>query len=271
MVTYLASLVALTAALAGAGPDPSPLGSFETPADLTPQGKIDELVFAGLKQLGIRAGQLVLRRRVRPPRLSGRDRHAAHGGGGPAVSARITTPNKRARADRPPAGAGRVCRLLGDEVERSAAGQGGVPHQPVAQRGAGLSPLDPRPASGRTCPTTGSSARCSPPAAAISACRQVNFYRAMQSREPQAMAQAVALTLHGRAGREMAEGAIGRHGGLLLPGRLQDTRRNGKRRSSSSIPARPRPRPACRAVFPDGTPVQALRRTRTRARSLPIG
>ena len=58
MVTYLASLVALTAALTGAAPDPSAAGSFETHAEPTAHGKIDELVFASQKRLGLRPAAL---------------------------------------------------------------------------------------------------------------------------------------------------------------------------------------------------------------------
>ncbi len=119
-----------------------PSSSFETPADLTPQGKIDELVFASLKRLGIRPANLcsdgVFVRRVYldvigtlPTAEEARQFLADH------------DPNKRSCADRPPVGAEGVCRLLGDEVERSAAGQGGVPHQALAPGGAGLSSLDP--------------------------------------------------------------------------------------------------------------------------------
>ena len=82
-------------------------------------------------------------------------------------------------------------------MERPAAGQGRVPHQPLAQRGAGLSPLDPRRASRENKPydqfvrelltASGSNFRVPP----------VNFYRAMQSQEPQAIAQTVALTFMG--------------------------------------------------------------------------
>jgi hypothetical protein len=45
--------VILATVLAGADATPSRRNTFEGPADLTPQGKIDELVFARLKQLGI--------------------------------------------------------------------------------------------------------------------------------------------------------------------------------------------------------------------------
>ena len=51
MATSLISAVVLIAALAGAAPNSAPAGTFESPADLAPQGKIDELVFQRLKQL----------------------------------------------------------------------------------------------------------------------------------------------------------------------------------------------------------------------------
>ena len=50
---------------------------------------------------------------------------------------------------------------------------------------------------------------------------QVNFYRAVQSREPQALAQAVALYVHGRAAGELAPAALVGHGRLLLADRVQ--------------------------------------------------
>ena len=50
--------VVLTAALAGAGAERAFVPLFESRADLTPQGKIDELVFARLKQLNIQPANL---------------------------------------------------------------------------------------------------------------------------------------------------------------------------------------------------------------------
>jgi hypothetical protein len=68
MVISLISAVFLTAALAGAGTERTFAPTFESHADLTPQGKIDELVFGKLKQLGIQPANLcsdgVLVRRV---------------------------------------------------------------------------------------------------------------------------------------------------------------------------------------------------------------
>ena len=46
------------AALAAAGAERTSAGPFESRADPTPQGKIDELVFASLKQLGIQPASL---------------------------------------------------------------------------------------------------------------------------------------------------------------------------------------------------------------------
>ena len=89
---------------------------------------------------------------------------------------------------------------------------------------------------------------------------QVNFYRALQSKEPKAIAQAVALAFMGVRAEKWPERAIGGHGRLLLAGRVQADAANGRKRSSSSTLARRspfrgavglvrRPPPA----FPDGT------------------
>ena len=213
--------------------DGTAAGPFEGSAVSTPQGRIDELVFGRLKQLGIQPAHLcsdaVFVRRVYLDVIgtlpTAQEAQDVPGGPGPEQ-----TP----RPDRPPAGAGGVRRLLGDEVERPAAGQGGVPHQPLAQRGAGLSPLDPHVASRRTCPTTGSSARCSPPAAAISACRQVNFYRAVQSQRAAGHRPGRGPDVHGRRGPRS-----GRRTGWPAwrpssPRSATSRPRNGRKRSSSS-------------------------------------
>ena len=57
MIPAIAALV-LTAALAGAGAERAFVPIFESRADLTPQGKIDELVFARLRQLNIQPANL---------------------------------------------------------------------------------------------------------------------------------------------------------------------------------------------------------------------
>ena len=49
---------------------------------------------------------------------------------------------------------------------------------------------------------------------------QVNFYRAVQSREPQGIAQAVALTFMGMRADKWPKERLAGHGGLLLAGRL---------------------------------------------------
>ena len=104
----------------------------------------------------------------------------------------------------------------------------------------------------------------------------VNFYRAMQSREPPAIAQAVALTFMGDAGREVAEGAAGRHGGLLLAGRLQVHRRvEGGDRLLRSRQGRTPTAPVTASAAHGGLsrrhPGPAVARPATRARSSPIG
>jgi len=58
MKTPLISAVFLTAALVCTGAGQTPVRPYESPADLTPQGKIDQLVFARWKQLGIQPANL---------------------------------------------------------------------------------------------------------------------------------------------------------------------------------------------------------------------
>ena len=95
----------------------------------------------------------------------------------------------------------------------------------------------------------------------------VNFYRALQSREPQAIAQAVALTFMGtRAEKWPKERWPACR--PSSPRSATRARTSGKRRSSSSTPAsRARRR---RASFPTA-PGCSFPRTAIRARSLPIG
>lgn len=54
----LASVVVFTAALAGAGPPKTSSPTFESQADLLPQGKIDKFVFGSLRRLSIRPANL---------------------------------------------------------------------------------------------------------------------------------------------------------------------------------------------------------------------
>jgi len=58
METTLISTVVLIAALAATDPEPTRQSIYESPADPTPRGKIDELVFGQLKQLGIAPARL---------------------------------------------------------------------------------------------------------------------------------------------------------------------------------------------------------------------
>ncbi|NUQ65856.1 MAG: DUF1549 domain-containing protein, partial [Pirellulales bacterium] len=58
MHSSLISAVILLAALSGTGTDSSPTGIFEIQSDLAPQSRIDELVFERLKQIGIEPANL---------------------------------------------------------------------------------------------------------------------------------------------------------------------------------------------------------------------
>ena len=58
MKTVAILMVALTAAFSAMGAESAPVRPFESTADLTPQGKIDELVFDRLKSLGIQPAYL---------------------------------------------------------------------------------------------------------------------------------------------------------------------------------------------------------------------
>ena len=125
----------------------------------------------------------------------------------------------------------------------------------------------------------------------------VNFYRAIQNRTPEGIADGRGLDVHGNAGRCLAEGPAGGHGGLLLADRLQahagvegGTRflgslsTGGTGRDRVAGPARPRlraqhgrppvpgrsPRRRWRPCFPTG-PRSSCRPTAIRGRSSPIG
>ncbi len=195
MMTYLTSLVALTAALAGAGPAQSPANSFETPAALTPQGKIDELVFSNWKRLAIRPANLcsegVFVRRVYldvigtlPTAEEARQFLADRG------------PNKRSAL---------IDRLLerkefadywamkwGDLLRVKA--EFPIRLWPLAAEAyhrwlrTAIRENMPYDRFARELLTESGSNFCVP---------QVNFYRAMQNREPSGIAQAVALTFMG--------------------------------------------------------------------------
>jgi len=58
MKTVAILIVVLTAAFSAIGAERAPVRPFESTADLTPEGKIDELVFDRLKGLGIQPAYL---------------------------------------------------------------------------------------------------------------------------------------------------------------------------------------------------------------------
>ena len=271
MATSSILAVVVAAALAAAGTEETGVTPFESPADLTPQGKIDELVFARLKQLGIQPARLCSDARVCPPRLSGRHRHAADRRRRRRQFLADRRPRQTPRLDRPAAGARRVCRLLGHEVERSAADQGRVPHQPLAQCGAGLSPLDSHLHPGEPALRPVSSASCSPPAAAISACRQVNFYRAVQSQDAAGHRPGRGPDVHGRAGGEMAEGPLAGMAAFFSQIGYKSTARmeGGDRFLRSAAKAQAAGAP--RSDLSRRHAGHGSRRTRTRARCSPTG
>ena len=107
----------------------------------------------------------------------------------------------------------------------------------------------------------------------------VNFYRAMQSREPAGIAQAVALDLHGHAGRQWPENELAGHGGLLLARSATNPPPSGRRKSSSSIPQRRMRRASSRAtssrtarrrdIAAGSRPARGLRRLADRRRRIP--
>ena len=252
---------------------------YENSAPSAPQSRIDELVFGRLKQLGIQPANLcsdaVFVRRVYldvigtlPTAQEAREFLADQ------------DPEQAQRPDRSPAGAGGVRRLLGDEVERPAAGQVGVPDQPLAQRGAGVSPLDSDLHQGEH------ALRPVRPGDAHGQRQQLP--RAPGQLLPGRPEQGAAghrpgrgADVHGSAGGELAEGATGRTWRSSSRRSATSPPANGKKRSSSSIPTRPATTadvqpPA--AIFPDGTTVQlsagpgparGLRRLADRRRRIP--
>jgi len=94
----------------------------------------------------------------------------------------------------------------------------------------------------------------------------VNFYRAIQGREPSVIAGAVALTFMGVRMQSWPEA---RRSNMAAFSRGSRTRRrpSGKRKSCISIRRRPSP---CERSFPTAPPCRS-RRGRTHARSLPTG
>ena len=222
---------------------------FESPADAAPQGKIDELVFARLEQAGIQPASVcsdaVFVRRVYldvigtlPTAKEARE------------FLRDQDPDKRRRPDRSPAGTRRVRGLLGDEVERSAAGQGRVSHQSVAERGPGVPPLDSDQHQGE-------------PAVRPFRPRDAHGQRQQFPRRPSQLLPrrskqdsgghrpSRGLDVHGNAGRQVAERPVGGHGGVLFADQLQvhGGVERGNRLVRSGQGSRPRRPAACRGRF----------------------
>ena len=265
----LASVVVFTAALAGAGPPKTSSPTFESQADLLPQGKIDKFVFGSLRRLSIRPANLcsdaVFVRRVYLD-VIGTLPTADEAG----VS-RDHDPDKRPAL---------VDRLL----ERKEFADYWAMKWSDLLRIKAEFPINLWPNAAqayhrwiRTCikenmpydrfvrellTASGSNFRVPP----------VNFYRAVQSREPQAIAQAVALSFMGSAGRELAQGAAGRAWRPSSPRSATSPPTNGRRRSSSSIPSKPPGLPAGRRrpFFPTARR-PSFRPTQIRARCSPIG
>ncbi len=220
-----------------------PLSPFESDAEPAAQGRIDELVLGRLKQLGITPAKVcsdgVFVRRAYLDVI---------GTLPTADEARQflndSDPDKRRKLVDRLAGARRVRRLLGHEVVRPAAGQVGVPHQAVAQCGAGLSPLDShehprqhalRPVRPRD--AHGQRQQFPRPAGELLPRRA----------EPRAAGHRPGrgAELHGSAAGKLAQRAVVGHGGLLLADRLQAHRRMEGR--DRPVRSREGPQPAGRA------------------------
>ena len=219
METSLITAFLLTAALIGASTDKPATRIFEGPADAAPQGKIDELVFARLEQAGIQPASVcsdaVFVRRVYLD-VIGTLPTAQEATGLPSRPG----PRQARRPDRSPAGTRGVRRLLGDEVERSAARQGRVSHQSVAERGSGIPPLDSDQHSGEL------ALRSIRPRDVDGQWEQ--FPRRPSQLLPRRPEQdsgghrpSRGLDVPGNTGGQVAERPAGRHGGFLFADQLQ--------------------------------------------------
>jgi len=206
MVRALISTVVLTAALARAAPERSLAPSFESRADLTPQGRIDELVFDRLKRLGIRPASVcsdgVFVRRVYLD-----------------VIGTLPTPQEAAQflRDREP---GKRRALIDRLLEREEFADYWAMKWSDLLRVKAEFPINLWPNAAQAyhrwirasirenkpydrfvremLTENGSNFRAP----------QVNFYRAMQSKEPQAIAQTVALTFMGTRAENWPKGRL---------------------------------------------------------------
>jgi len=206
---------------------PAEQNPFEVAGELKPANKIDELVFAKLKELKIPPANLCSDGVFPPPRLSRRHRHLADLAGGEGLPPG-QEPQQTPCVDRASAWAARIRRLLGAEMERPVAGEGGVPDQPLAECGAGLSPLAADRDAGQHA--------VRPLRARAGHLQRQQFPHAASQLLPRVAEQAAAFGgagggtgVHGGAGGQMAEGATGGDGGLFLEDRVQADRRMERR------------------------------------------
>ena len=191
---------------------------MESPDPPKPANRIDEIVFAKLKSLGIKpvlCSDAVFVRRAYLD-VTGTLPTAEEA---KAFIQRSGQEQTR-RPDRPSARPARACRLLGHEMERYPANQGGVPRQALAQRGAGLSPLGvgidrPEQAVRPVRPGTAHLQRQQFP----------RWAGQLLPRHPEQDSgghrRGRGPGVDGHAGPVLAGRPSGRHGGLLLAGRLQ--------------------------------------------------
>jgi hypothetical protein len=241
--------VVVAAALAAAGTDENGVTPFETPADLTPQGKIDELVFARLRQLEIPPARLcsdaVFLRRV-------------------YLDAIGTLPTAaEARAFLADPGAGKRQVLIDRLLERDEFADYWAMKWSNLLRIKAEFPINLWPNAAQAyhrwiraslkdnlpyeqfvrelLTANGSNFRVP----------QVNFYRAMQSREPQGIAQAVALTFMGARAEKWPKDRLAGMAGFFSRIGYKSTA-EWKEEIVFFDPGKA----AAQAVFPDGTPAR---------------
>ena len=104
-----------------------------------------------------------------------------------------------------------------------------------------------------TCRTIDSRTNCSRQAAAISALAAVNFYRAVQNREPQSLAQAVALTF---MGVRTEKWPAARRAEMAVFFSQVGYKPTGEWKEEIVFFDRSKTLPASDAVFPDGTKIR---------------
>ena len=272
MNTSFAVIVIVSAVLTGTSEAGSPVAPFESDAEPKSHGRIDELVAAKLKQLGLAPANMcsdaVFLRRA----------YLDVSGTLPtADEARQFLEDQRPRqtpeAGRSAVGERRVRRLLDDEVVRSAAGQVGVPHQSVAQCGAGVPSLDSDLRQGEHA--------VRPVRPRVADRQRQQFPHAAgeflsRGSEPRAAGHGPSrgADVHGSPARKLAPGAVVGDGGLLLADGLQahDRVEGGDRpvRSREGRQRRPPPR-RCRRLRSRMARPPSYPRARTLARPLPAG